>query len=120
MSTHVSATVDAAFVRGVANIPVGESSAVRVGGVYHRRDGFFESPDTGDQYDTVDRYGVKAQFLYRPSNALEVQLIADFARSDSHCCWSAAIAFNGRYGAVDRRVRSAQRVHVRAGTRSRA
>ena len=86
---------DTALVRGVANFPVGESSAVRVGGVYHRRDGFFESPDTGDQYDTVDRYGVKAQFLYQPSNALEVHLIADFARSDSNCCWSAAIAFNG-------------------------
>ena len=86
---------DAAFVRGVANLPTGERSAVRVGGVYHRRDGFFESPDTGAQYDTIDRYGVKAQFLYQPSDALEIHLIADMARSDSDCCWSAAIAVNG-------------------------
>jgi iron complex outermembrane receptor protein len=86
---------DAALVSGVANIPIGESSAARVGGIYHRRDGFFESPDTGDQYDTIDRYGVKAQLLFEPSNSLEVRVIADMARSDSNCCWSAAIAVNG-------------------------
>jgi iron complex outermembrane recepter protein len=94
VDAHV-ANYDERYVSGALNVPVGDATTLRIAGSYRERDGFFKSPDTGAQYDTVDRYGVKAQLLFAPSDALEVRVIADAARSSADCCWSAAIALNG-------------------------
>jgi iron complex outermembrane receptor protein len=83
------------LMSGAANVPIGEAGGLRVAGVYHTREGFFKSPDNGDFYDSIDRYGFKTQYLYRPSNRLEVLLVADYAHSKGNCCWSAALAVNG-------------------------
>ena len=86
---------DANYFAGALNVPINESNALRFSGTYHTRDGFFESPDNGDQYDTIDRYGLKAQYWSQIAEDVELLLIADYAQSESNCCWSAAIAVNG-------------------------
>jgi iron complex outermembrane receptor protein len=80
---------------GAVNVPIGEASGLRVAGIYHTREGFFKSPDNSDNYDSIDRYDFKTQYLYRPSNTLEVLVAADYGHSKGHCCWGAALAVNG-------------------------
>ena len=86
---------DTTYLAGAVNVPINRSGALRFAGTYHQRDGFFVSPDNGDQYDAIDRYSFKSQLLLNPMDNLEVLLIADYAQSDAKCCWGAAIAVNG-------------------------
>ena len=83
------------YLSAAINLPVADDVAVRVAGVVHRRDGAITSPDNGDEYDSVDRYAVKAQLLFEPSDSFSGRLIADYARSDADCCWATANVFEG-------------------------
>lgn len=87
--------LDSIYFAGAANFPLGDSTAFRIAATLNRRDGFFRSPDTGDYYDDVDRYGIKAQALFDPPNDWQIRLIADVAESDANCCWGSAIVVNG-------------------------
>lgn len=87
--------LDSTFLTGALNVPLGEAAALRVAAVHNNRDGTFESPDTGDQYDTIDRYGVKVQLLWEPSENTDILLIADHAKSDANCCWGSAQVLSG-------------------------
>lgn len=53
---------------------------------YTERDGFFEDEITGDEYNTRDRYGLRGQVLYEPSDVLNVRLMADYSERDESCC----------------------------------
>jgi iron complex outermembrane receptor protein len=88
-------TFDSRYLTGVFNGALGESSAMRLAGVYHARDGTFRSPDNADQYDAIDRYAFKSQFLLNPTDDVSLLVIADFARSDADCCWASAQVVNG-------------------------
>jgi len=86
---------DGIFLAGVLNTPIGDSGAFRLSGNFSKRDAFFTSPDNGDGYDAVDRYGLKTQFLFNPTDDLEILLIADYGKSDARCCWGSPIVVNG-------------------------
>jgi len=81
--------------KGSVNAPVTDSLAFRFAGSLDERDGTFVSPDNGDSYDTVDRYGFKAQMLFEPQDDLRLHIVADRSESDAHCCWGSAISVNG-------------------------
>ncbi len=87
--------LDTQYLTAAVNVPVGNDSALRLAGVMHQRDGSIVSPDNDDQYNSVDRYGLKAQYLYSPHDGLEAWIIADHAESDAECCWATANVFNG-------------------------
>ena len=86
---------DFRYLTGAVNIPVGDTAALRLAAVDNQRDGFFESPDTGDEYDEVDRYALKAQFLFGLGDDWEVNIAVDRAKSDAPCCWGSAQVVNG-------------------------
>jgi iron complex outermembrane receptor protein len=83
------------YLEGAYNAALGQDAAVRVAGVVHEQDGAFRSPDSGAQYDSIDRYAVKTQFLLRPNNDLQLRIIADYSKSDAECCWASAQVGNG-------------------------
>jgi len=83
------------YLAGAINAEASDTLAFRFSGNLHKRDAFFTSPDNGDGYDNVDRFGLKAQMLLTPHDDLEVWLVADHAESDSHCCWGSAIVEAG-------------------------
>lgn len=68
-------------VRGSANVPLGETWALRVSGAYTERDGFQENVFTGRAHGNLDRYSGRAQLL-RSTESLDVLLIADFQQQD--------------------------------------
>ncbi len=86
---------DFRYLTGAVNIPVGDTAALRLAVVDNQRDGFFQSPDTGDEYDVVDRYAYKAQFLFALGDDWEINVAVDRAKSDAPCCWGSAQVVNG-------------------------
>ncbi len=64
---------DAIAVDAHVNVPIGESSALRLGGTYLTHDGY-----NRDGTDDAQRGGLRAQFLYQPSSDISVRLAADY------------------------------------------
>lgn len=86
---------DFKYLTGALNAPLGDTTALRVAAAKNQRNGFFKSPDTGDEYDAVDRHAFKAQLLFSPADNWEVNVIADKAKADAPCCWGSAQVVNG-------------------------
>lgn len=64
---------------------VRDSLGLRVSGAYRQRDGYIASsagPASGDR----NRYVVRGQLLWEPRADLRLRVIADYAKSDEHCC----------------------------------
>lgn len=61
--------------------------AFRVTGFSGQRDGFVDVDGFGDEVlNDRDRWGVRLQALYTPSDELSVRVIADFSEIDEKCC----------------------------------
>jgi len=80
--------------KGHANFAASEQLAFRIAGSYTDRDGFYENIEGGDAYDKRDRYTIKGQMLWQPSDDLTVHLLADYTEKDEDCC-PAAYYING-------------------------
>ena len=65
-------------VKGHANFAASETLAFRVAGSWQERDGFYENIEGGDAYDRRDRYTIRLQALWQPSDALSARLIYDY------------------------------------------
>ena len=67
---------------------VSENLALAVSGSKNSRDGFFQNQIAGAMGDVAnrDRYSIRADFLYTPSDDLSMRLIADRSSADEVCC----------------------------------
>lgn len=70
--------------------PVGDNLALSLDGVWSKRDGFFKLIDgagnkIGDTNDR-DRWFVRGQALFEPTDALSIRLIGDYTNRDESCC----------------------------------
>ncbi|SOB79071.1 Outer membrane receptor proteins, mostly Fe transport [Sphingomonas guangdongensis] len=76
------------LIRGQAaiNLPLGDTLAVRVDGIYTKRDGFYYDPTNNTDVNDRDRYFVRGQLRFQPSDALNIRIIGDFTRRDEKCC----------------------------------
>ncbi len=82
-------------VKGAINIPIVEDTlATRFSGSWAQRDGYVDNLTTGDQLNDRDRYQIRGQALYTPTNDISFRLIADFTSLDELCC-SASNTFDG-------------------------
>jgi iron complex outermembrane receptor protein len=81
------------FLRLGAGItgPIGETGlGFRLDGVFVQRDGFYTVDDpsggTESRVNDRDRYFVRGQLLYEPTDTLEIRLIGDYSKRDESCC----------------------------------
>lgn len=76
------------FVRlgGSITGPITENLAARVDGIYVRRDGFYFDPANNTDVNDRDRYFVRGQLLFEPTDTLSIRLIADYTFRDEKCC----------------------------------
>ena len=77
---------DAIRVEGGINAPLGDTIAARVDGVYFKRDGFYNDVVNGTDINNRDRYLVRAQMLFEPSETLSFRLVGDYSKKDEACC----------------------------------
>jgi iron complex outermembrane recepter protein len=73
-------------LQGAVTGPLTEQLAARVDGVYSKRDGFYRDPANGTRINDRDRYFVRGQLLFEPSDALTMRLIGDYSKRDEKCC----------------------------------
>ena len=76
------------FMRAATSFtgPITEQLAFRVDGVYVKRDGFYTDPQNGKDINDRDRYFLRAQLLFEPTDALSIRLIADYTQRAEKCC----------------------------------
>lgn len=73
-------------LQGAINVPLGETLAARVDGVYVKRDGFYFDPANNTDVNDRDRYFVRGQLRFEPSSTFSVRLIGDYTRREEKCC----------------------------------
>ncbi|MCW6532327.1 TonB-dependent receptor [Sphingomonas sp. MMSM20] len=74
-------------VDGALNAPLSSNAAVRLDGVWQKRDGYLKAltpgePDINDR----DRWLARGQFLFEPSTDLKIRLIGDYSKRNENCC----------------------------------
>ena len=69
-----------------ASGPITDTIAFRISGLSTRRDGVIRNVVTGRDQNTTGNQAVRGQLLFKPSEDLQLRLIADFANFESNCC----------------------------------
>jgi len=76
------------FMRFTGSVtgPISDTIAARLDGVYVKRDGFYQDTTNNTDVNNRNRYFLRGQLLFEPSDALSVRLIADYTYRDEECC----------------------------------
>jgi len=71
---------------GAVNVPLNDTVAARIDGVYAKRDGFYYDPTNDTDVNDRDRFFVRGQLRFQPNSDIDIRLIADYTRRDEKCC----------------------------------
>ena len=66
--------------------PITDTIAARIDGVYFKRDGFLKDVISGDKVNDRNRWLLRGQILYQPSDNLSVRIIGDYSKRNEDCC----------------------------------
>lgn len=69
--------------------PISDTLAFSLSGSYNNRDGFATDLASGNDVNTRNRFGGRAQLLWEPTDNLRFRLIGDYDRIDEECCVAA-------------------------------
>ncbi len=86
-------------VKADINGPLSDTVGFSLSGSYSERDGYYDNLAGGDALNELNRYGVRGQLLFVPSDSLEIRVIADLDDFDEACCGVANLR-NGPTGAI--------------------
>ena len=74
-------------VQAVINLPlIDETLAFRMAGNWHKRDGIWDQTNGSDKYNDRDRWSLKAQLYWTPSEDFDARLILDYTEHNESCC----------------------------------
>ena len=73
------------FQAGVT-APLSDTVAARLDGVWMKRDGYLKDVVSGRRINDRDRWLLRGQLLFQPSDNLSVRLIGDYSKRDEECC----------------------------------
>ena len=68
------------------NLPLSQTVAARIDGVYLKRDGFYRDVVNNTDINNKDRYLVRGQLLFEPSSDFSVRLVGDYSKKSEACC----------------------------------
>jgi outer membrane receptor protein involved in Fe transport len=77
---------NAITVKGNVTGPISDSVAFSIGGNYNRRDGYAQDLKLDTDVNDRNRWGVRGQLLFEPTDALSIRLIGDYDKIDENCC----------------------------------
>ncbi len=81
-------------LRGGFDLPLSDTFAFRFDGSMRARDGFMTDFNTGEDYNTQNRWGMRGQVVWDLSPDATLRIIADAAETDEDCCAATIL----RYG----------------------
>lgn len=80
--------------------PISENLAFSLSGNYNRRDGYVRDLALNQDANERNRWGVRGQLLFEPTDNLSLRFIADFDKIDENCCSVVNIVDGPTGGAV--------------------
>ena len=90
---------DAYRLKGDITGPLSDTVAYSLSGNYNKRDGYANDLALGSDVNQRDRFGLRGQLLFAPSDQLEVRIIGDYDEIDEICCVAGNLV-NGPTGAA--------------------
>jgi iron complex outermembrane receptor protein len=66
--------------------PLSPTLAGKIEGVWEKRGGFYQDVKTGAEINTRDRYFLRGQLLWQPTDTFSARLIADYSKRTESCC----------------------------------
>jgi outer membrane receptor protein involved in Fe transport len=82
------------------NGPLSDTVGFSLSGSVNQRDGYYDNLAGGDALGELNRYGLRGQLYFLPSDALEVRVIADYSDLDEACCGVANLQSGPTAGAI--------------------
>jgi iron complex outermembrane receptor protein len=73
-------------IGGSVTGPITDTLAARLDGIWVKRDGFLKDAANNTDVNDRDRYFLRGQLLFEPTDALSIRLIADYTSRDEKCC----------------------------------
>ena len=73
-------------IEASATGPVSDTVALRLDGVWDKRDGFLKDVISGRRINDRDRWMLRGQMLFQPTDNLSFRLIADYSKQNEECC----------------------------------
>jgi len=74
------------ILKGDISGPISESVGFSLAVNGNKRDGYFKNLETDTDINERDRWGVRGQLLWLPSDSTTLRLIADYDEIDEKCC----------------------------------
>lgn len=74
------------IVRGSVTGPLSDTVAFSLSGSQNTRDGYYENVGTGGDFNDRDRWAMRGQLLFNPTDTFSVRVIADYDEVDEKCC----------------------------------
>ena len=65
-------------VKGMINVPLGDTAGIRVAGFYLNRDGYTLNLFNNTRYDDRNEYGVRGSFRFEPSDSTTIDVTAQY------------------------------------------
>jgi len=88
------------YLKGYLTGGVSETVAVSLGIGYQKRDGYFENTGAGgDELNNIERFNLRGQLLWEPTDALSVRVIGDMSDLSENCCGT-GVAIDGPLSAA--------------------
>lgn len=72
--------------KGLYEGSISDTTAFNLSATVNQRDGYVENPTTGGELNDRDRFALRGQLLFNPSDNTEIRLIADYSEIDELCC----------------------------------
>lgn len=86
-------------LKGDVTGPLSDTVAYSLAGNLNTRDGYAEDIAIGEETNERNRWGIRGELLFTPSETLEFRLIGDYDVIDEVCCVAANLV-NGPTGAI--------------------
>lgn len=77
---------NALVLKGMVTGPITDTLAASFAAGYNKRDGFIRDLGTGDGTNERNRWFVRGQLLFTPTEQLKVRIIGDYGKIDENCC----------------------------------
>ncbi len=74
------------IVKGDISGPISDTVGFSLSAYGNQRDGYFKNLELGSKLNERDRWGVRGQMLWLPTDNVTLRLIADFDKLDETCC----------------------------------
>ncbi|MFM5884968.1 MAG: TonB-dependent receptor [Novosphingobium sp.] len=88
---------NAIVVKGDITGPISDTLAFSLGGNFNKRDGFSKYINLNQDNNNRNRWGLRGQLLFEPSDAFKLRIIGDYDKIDEVCC-SISNIFDGPTG----------------------